>query len=296
MKISKTYRYLAYALITSLLLGLLCNFFYDRSPKQSLNIRAFAAELAKKENAADQTLKQLTQIINYKSVDSLSNYKFSDNDIFYFVFEKDELLFWSDNHIEPTEITTFDSIRWHYNKLSNAHCIAKSRITDSKILMAVILLKYNYPYENKDLINSYSKGFNLDKRIEIVEGNKNDKYAVSDKQNSYLFSLSNADTQIYSEFWGFTGFIFISALNAPATPDPVVGSRLRWHCRRGMRELDEVLARYLEREYPQASPAHRAAFERLLDMQDPEIFGYLVGRLAPEDPDLNHVVASLRRA
>ena len=63
-----------------------------------------------------------------------------------------------------------------------------------------------------------------------------------------------------------------------------------------MRELDEVLARYLEREYPQASPAHRAAFERLLDMQDPEIFGYLVGRLAPEDPDLNHVVASLRRA
>ena len=172
MKISKTYRYLAYTLITSLLLGLLCNFFYDRSPKQSLNIRAFAAELAKKENAADQTLKQLTQIINYKSVDSLSNYKFSDNDIFYFVFEKNELLFWSDNHIEPTEITTFDSIRWHYNKLSNAHCIAKSRITDSKILMAVILLKYNYPYENKDLINSYSKGFNLDKRIEIVEGRK----------------------------------------------------------------------------------------------------------------------------
>ena len=210
MKISKTYRYLAYALITSLLLGLLCNFFYDRSPKQSLNIRAFAAELAKKENAADQTLKQLTQIINYKSVDSLSNYKFSDNDIFYFVFEKNELLFWSDNHIEPTEITTFDSIRWHYNKLSNAHCIAKSRITDSKILMAVILLKYNYPYENKDLINSYSKGFNLDKRIEIVEGNKNDKYAVSDKQNNYLFSPSNAETQIYSEFWGFTGFIFIT--------------------------------------------------------------------------------------
>jgi len=76
--------------------------------------------------------------------------------------------------------------------------------------MAVILLKYNYPYENKDLINSYSKGFNLDKRIEIVEGNKNDKYAVSDKQNNYLFSLSNADTQIYSEFWGFTGFIFIT--------------------------------------------------------------------------------------
>ena len=63
-----------------------------------------------------------------------------------------------------------------------------------------------------------------------------------------------------------------------------------------MRELDEVLAQYLELEYPRASPGHRAAVERLLDMQDPEIFGYLVGRLAPADPDLTHVVASLRRA
>ena len=63
-----------------------------------------------------------------------------------------------------------------------------------------------------------------------------------------------------------------------------------------MRELDELLVRYLEQQYPQASPGHRAAFERLLDMQDPEIFGYLVGRLAPEDPDLRNVVATLRRA
>lgn len=210
MKISKTYQYLTYAFIASLLLGLLCNFFYDRSPKQSLNISSFTAELAKKEKAADQTLNHLTRIINYNSVDSLSNYNFAKNDIYYFVFEKDELIFWSDNHIEPTEITTSDSIRWHYNKLSNAHCIVKSETTDSKVLMAVILLKYNYPYENKDLINSYCKGFHLDKRVEIVEGNKNDKYAVSDAQNNYLFTLSNADTQIYSEFWGFTGFIFIT--------------------------------------------------------------------------------------
>ena len=131
MKISKTYQYLTYAFIASLLLGLLCNFFYDRSPKQSLNISSFTAELAKKEKAADQTLNHLTRIINYNSVDSLSNYNFAKNDIYYFVFEKDELIFWSDNHIEPTEITTSDSIRWHYNKMSNAHCIVKSETTDS---------------------------------------------------------------------------------------------------------------------------------------------------------------------
>ncbi len=210
MKISKTYRYFAYAFITSLLLGLLCNFFYDRSPKQSLNISSFTAELRKKEKTADQTLNQLAQIINYNSVDSVIHYDFPDNDVYYFIFEQNGLIFWSDNHIEPTEIITSDSIKWQYNKLSNAHCIVKSKKKDSKLLVAVVLLKYNYPYENKDLINNYAKGFNFDKRIEIIEGAQKDKYAVTDTKNNYLFSLSNADTQIYNDFWGISGFIFIS--------------------------------------------------------------------------------------
>ncbi|MFO1407219.1 MAG: succinate dehydrogenase assembly factor 2 [Steroidobacteraceae bacterium] len=63
-----------------------------------------------------------------------------------------------------------------------------------------------------------------------------------------------------------------------------------------MRELDELLLRYLERDHPAASPRERDAFARLLDMQDPEIFGYLVGRVAPVEADLRHVVDRIRRA
>jgi antitoxin CptB len=72
-------------------------------------------------------------------------------------------------------------------------------------------------------------------------------------------------------------------------------SRLRWRCRRGMRELDELLVRYLEHDYGASSARERAAFDRLLDLQDPEIFGYLVGRQTPPEEDLQHVVARLRR-
>jgi antitoxin CptB len=72
-------------------------------------------------------------------------------------------------------------------------------------------------------------------------------------------------------------------------------SRLRWRCRRGMRELDELLTRYLEEGYPQASPADRAAFARILELQDPEIFGYLLGGAIPEEGSLRHVVAWIRR-
>ena len=71
-------------------------------------------------------------------------------------------------------------------------------------------------------------------------------------------------------------------------------ARLRWRCRRGMKELDLVLLRYLERDFPQAAPEERAAFARILDLQDPELFGYLVGRAVPADEALHHVLSRIR--
>lgn len=62
-----------------------------------------------------------------------------------------------------------------------------------------------------------------------------------------------------------------------------------------MRELDELLTRFLDHDYPAASAAERDAFARLLELQDPEIFGYVVGRNTPSEEGLRHVVARIRR-
>lgn len=72
--------------------------------------------------------------------------------------------------------------------------------------------------------------------------------------------------------------------------------RLRWRCRRGMRELDVLLMRYLERDWPQANAPERAAFAALLEWQDPEIHALLTGRLAPDNEALASVLECLRRA
>ncbi len=61
--------------------------------------------------------------------------------------------------------------------------------------------------------------------------------------------------------------------------------RLRWRCRRGMRELDFLLERYLERRFPLASPEQQQAFRRLLEAEDTEIHGLCLGRrAAPSAP------------
>jgi antitoxin CptB len=54
--------------------------------------------------------------------------------------------------------------------------------------------------------------------------------------------------------------------------------RLRWRCRRGMRELDEAMQAYLNHHYTQASAEEQSRFEELIDMQDPELFGLISGK------------------
>ena len=65
--------------------------------------------------------------------------------------------------------------------------------------------------------------------------------------------------------------------------DTPVG-RLRWQCRRGMKELDVVLERWLAGRYPTATDGERRAFRSLLGAQDPELVAWLFGRERPADP------------
>ena len=63
-------------------------------------------------------------------------------------------------------------------------------------------------------------------------------------------------------------------------------SRLRWRCRRGMRELDALMTGFLDNHYEAASDEDRALFHSLLDWPDPELFRFLLGSAAVDDPAL----------
>ena len=61
-------------------------------------------------------------------------------------------------------------------------------------------------------------------------------------------------------------------------------SRLRWLCRRGMKELDVVLVRYLEEQYPYASTPQQRTFHQLLELQDTDLYALITGRVNSDDP------------
>ncbi|MDA3877545.1 MAG: succinate dehydrogenase assembly factor 2 [Halothiobacillus sp.] len=49
-------------------------------------------------------------------------------------------------------------------------------------------------------------------------------------------------------------------------------NRLRWRCRRGMLELDMVLACFLDERFAQLTEPQLREFERLLDLEDQELW------------------------
>ena len=70
-------------------------------------------------------------------------------------------------------------------------------------------------------------------------------------------------------------------------------SRLRWQCRRGMRELDELLTAYLETRFDTAGPDTQRAFRELLALADNQLIDYLLGGQSTSDPDLARVIQEI---
>ncbi|MFC7300978.1 succinate dehydrogenase assembly factor 2 [Cognatiluteimonas weifangensis] len=78
------------------------------------------------------------------------------------------------------------------------------------------------------------------------------------------------------------------------TDDALELRRLRWRCRRGMKELDQLLLRWLEREWAAASEAQRGVFLRLLDCEDDRLWRWFLGHENPSDAALHALVQHIR--
>ena len=71
-------------------------------------------------------------------------------------------------------------------------------------------------------------------------------------------------------------------------------ARLRWQCRRGTKELDLLLQRYLDSGYLLADDEEKALFVELLALEDDELVGVLMGELEAETREMKVLVEKIR--
>lgn len=60
-------------------------------------------------------------------------------------------------------------------------------------------------------------------------------------------------------------------------------SKLKWRCRRSMRELDVLLERYLDRRFSNASTEEQALFEAFVDLPDDPLIEWLLKDISPPE-------------
>jgi len=72
--------------------------------------------------------------------------------------------------------------------------------------------------------------------------------------------------------------------------------RLRWRCRRGMLELDELFLAFLAHGYDQLNDAERDTFESMLESKDQDLLDWMLLQSEPADGDYRNLVDKIRRA
>ncbi len=71
-------------------------------------------------------------------------------------------------------------------------------------------------------------------------------------------------------------------------------AKLRWQCRRGTKELDFLLLRYLDTRYALVDADEQALFVELLALEDDVLIGVLMGELEVEAGEMRVLVEKIR--
>ena len=66
--------------------------------------------------------------------------------------------------------------------------------------------------------------------------------------------------------------------------------RIRWDCRRGIKEAEVLLAPFVDRHFAELSLEDKRAFVDLLKEHDVDLFEWFTLRSEPDDPHLRRIV------
>lgn len=80
----------------------------------------------------------------------------------------------------------------------------------------------------------------------------------------------------------------------PGVESEVALNRLRWRCRRGMRELDQLLRGWLDANGARADAGRIAGFVALLACEDSDLWAWFSGNGRPQDAALARLVDEIR--
>ncbi len=130
---------------------------------------------------------------------------FHKEGMLFLIYEDDELKFWSDNSVPVIdELTPRRNYEEPLQKLSNGWYFSKTKQTGNKTYIALLLIKNEYPFENKYLQNDFNKSLDLEGLdISLEQAKENPEIipiTIGTKEDIYLFSLTQQNEYAHIDF------------------------------------------------------------------------------------------------
>ncbi len=200
--------------------------FHSFSQKNDIAVHSFEKVLHKKEQrlkAEMALLAKRTEEQNYFQLFAQKPNYYNDllqNDgLALLIYENDTLKFWSDNSIAVENWVKEVCLDAHMAKLHNGWFEVmrpETNSTTTKTIVGLILIKNEYPYQNKYLTNEYQKDFAVPADTKLLTNTPNEKNSIKNTDGNYLFSLalnlandSASFTSYVSVVFNLLGFLFV---------------------------------------------------------------------------------------
>ncbi len=73
-------------------------------------------------------------------------------------------------------------------------------------------------------------------------------------------------------------------------------SRLLWHCRRGIREMDILFREFIEQHYDDLNDDDKQSFSKLLNEADLDILNWIMEKDTPDTDELKNIISIIRQS
>lgn len=207
---TKNYTYKLFVSIVILSILLLSNYFIFNkiSIKSAKNV--LEKIVHQKEDKANELINSSKFLTNYTNISYLNGLKeyLSKNDLHLFIYNKEQLFFWSDNEVIIKNPKTIVDEQNRFIKQNNGFYITIHKYLPDleHQLLILIPIYYQYPIVNEYLKNGFVFKHKILSKVIITTKNVSDEGKIFSIDGSYLFSIKVLDSS------SLPGFFFIVIL------------------------------------------------------------------------------------
>jgi transcriptional regulator with XRE-family HTH domain len=177
-------------------------FLFASCNKVSWSSRRIQRTLHEQQRHAEELTQHLCNAIKTNNFDSLWSYSHVDENIVFYIYYGDKMVFWSNSWLtSSSRIKRSIYDQWYFTQWDNAQGICyKTKVGEFHILVA-IPIKYNYSITSDQLHNSFIPPFRANESMLLSFYQAENSAPIYSADGNYLFSInippSNQNTDSY---------------------------------------------------------------------------------------------------